>query len=124
MSRHGLPSGKAEGAALLLLAAALALAALVGVAWAAGFYRVARELRTPSWWWFLAALGGETVAYLGYALAYREVARVQRGPKLPHRGAAALVAAGFGPFVAGGGFRVDLHALRATGLREREARAK
>jgi uncharacterized membrane protein YbhN (UPF0104 family) len=122
--RHGLPKGKAEGAALLLLAALVALAALVGVAWAAGFYRVARELRTPSPLWFLVAVAGEALAYVGYALAYREVARVEAGPDLPHREAAALVAAGFGPFVAGGGFRVDLHALRATGLEEREARVK
>src|SRR4051794_11443263 len=116
MARHGLPEGKAEGAALLVLAGTLALAALVGVAWAAGFYRVAAELRTPAWWWFFVALGGESLASLGYALAYREVARVQAGPDLPRRGAVALVAAGFGPFVAGGGFHVDLHALRATGL--------
>jgi uncharacterized membrane protein YbhN (UPF0104 family) len=121
VARHGLPAGKAEGAALLLLAAGLALGALVGVAWAAGFYRVAAELKHPAPWWFLAALAGEAVAYVGYALAYREVARVESGPKLRRRGAAAIVAAGFGPFVAGGGFHLDRHALRATGLAEREA---
>jgi uncharacterized membrane protein YbhN (UPF0104 family) len=124
MARHGLPSGKAEGAALLVAAALLALGALVGVAWAAGFYDVAAELRTVQPWWFAVAFGGEALAYFGYTLAYREVARVESGPDLPHRGSAALVAAGFGPFVAGGGFHVDLHALRATGLEPREAKVK
>jgi uncharacterized membrane protein YbhN (UPF0104 family) len=124
MPRQGLPKGKVEGAALLLLAAGIAVAALAGVASAAGPYDVAAELRTAAPLWFLAAIGGEAVAYLGYARAYREVARVEAGPDLQHRDAAALVAAGFGPFVAGGGFHLDLHALRATGLEEREARVK
>jgi uncharacterized membrane protein YbhN (UPF0104 family) len=124
MARHGLPSGKAEGAALLVVAGILALGGLVGVAWAAGFYAVARELRGVQPWWFAVAFAGESLAYFGYTLAYREVARVESGPDLPHRGSAALVAAGFGPFVAGGGFHLDLHALRATGLEEREARVK
>src|SRR5690348_4400852 len=107
MARQGLPSGKAEGAALLVVAGLLALGALVGVAWAAGFYAVAEELRTVRPWWFAVALGGEALAYFGYTLAYREVARVESGPDLAHRGSAAIVAAGFGPFVAGGGFHVD-----------------
>lgn len=124
MARHGLPKGKLEGAALLLLAAILALAALVGVSWAAGFRDVAHGLRHARPAWLALAFGAETLAYLGYAVAYREVARVEEGPKFARRGAAALVAAGFGPFVAGGGFHVDLHALRATGLAEREARVR
>jgi uncharacterized membrane protein YbhN (UPF0104 family) len=124
MARQGLPSGKAEGAALLVVAGLLALGALAGVAWAAGFYSVAEELRTVRPWWFAVAFAGEALAYFGYTLAYREVARVESGPDLAHRGSAAIVAAGFGPFVAGGGFHVDLHALRATGLEEREAKVK
>jgi uncharacterized membrane protein YbhN (UPF0104 family) len=124
MARHGLPKGKLEGAALLLLAGALALAALVGVSWAAGFDGVLRVLREARPAWLALAFAGETLAYLGYAVAYREVARVEEGPRFARRGAAALVAAGFGPFVAGGGFHVDLHALRATGLAERGARIR
>ncbi len=85
---------------------------------------MARGLREARPAWLALAFGGETLAYLGYAVAYREVARVEEGPRFARRGAAALVAAGFGPFVAGGGFHVDLHALRATGLAEREARIR
>ena len=124
MSKHGLPQRKIEGAALVAAAAVLAFAASFGVAWTAGFDHVAHALIHPHWPWIFVALGGEVLAYLGYALAYREVARVDRGPEFRHRGAVALVAAGFAPFVAGGGFHVDLHALRRSGLPAREARVR
>jgi uncharacterized membrane protein YbhN (UPF0104 family) len=77
---------------------------------------------TPAW--IALAVAAEAVAYLGYAVAYREVARVEGGPVLPRAGAAALVAAGFGPFATGGGFHVDLQALRGTGIAEDDARAR
>lgn len=124
MAKHGLPQRKLEGAALVAAAAVLAFAASFGVAWAAGFDRVAHALTHPHWPWIFVALGGEALAYLGYALAYREVARVEGGAKLPPRGAVALVAAGFAPFVAGGGFHVDLHALLRSGVAPREARVR
>lgn len=124
MSEHGLPQRKVEGLALVVAAAALAVAASIGVAWSAGFDAVAHELTHPHWRWLVVALGGEAVAYLGYALAYREVARVEDGLRLPRRGTVALVAAGFAPFAAGGGFHVDLHALRRSGVEPREARVR
>jgi uncharacterized membrane protein YbhN (UPF0104 family) len=124
MARHGLPEHRTEGAALLLFAAALALAAALGVGWAAGFDNVARELRHLSPWWLAVALAGEAVAYLGYALAYREIVRVESGAQLQPRRAAALVAVGFAPFAPAGGFHVDLHALRRSGLDHTEARTR
>jgi hypothetical protein len=124
VSEHGLPQRKLEGAALVVAAAALAFAASFAVAWSAGFDRVADRLTGAHWEWMVIALGGEAVAYLGYALAYREVARVDEGPTLPRRGVVALVAAGFAPFVAGGGFHLDLLALRRSGLTLREARVR
>jgi uncharacterized membrane protein YbhN (UPF0104 family) len=66
----------------------------------------------------------EAVAYLGYMLAYREVARVEGGPTLPPTKTAALVATGFGPFIARGGFAVDLHAFRQECVSDREARVR
>jgi uncharacterized membrane protein YbhN (UPF0104 family) len=64
------------------------------------------------------------VAYAGYTAAYREVARLDRGAELDVPKAAALVAAGFGAFVHGGGFALDRTALRRAGLSERDARTR
>src|SRR5262249_11325011 len=55
-------------------------------------------------------------------LAYREVARVERGPKLGVMKLAAVVFTGFGVFVAHGGVSADFVALRGTGISRREAR--
>jgi uncharacterized membrane protein YbhN (UPF0104 family) len=81
-------------------------------------------LRDIHEWWFAAALGAEIVAYAGYMLAYREVARVEGGPQLEMPRIAALVSAGFGVFVPRGGFAADLDAFRNAGLGPREARAR
>ena len=70
------------------------------------------------------ALGCEVVAYLGYTFAYREVARVERGPELDMPKAAVMVTTGFGVFVEGGGFALDRAALERAGLSEQEARAR
>jgi uncharacterized membrane protein YbhN (UPF0104 family) len=50
--------------------------------------------------------------------------RAERGTALRHGQAAALVAVGFAPFVPAGGFHVDLHALRRSGLNHTEARTR
>jgi len=78
----------------------------------------------PHWIWFPAAIGGELLAYLGYTLAYREVAQAERGAELDVPKAAALVATGFGVFVQGGGFALDREALQRAGLTEDEARRR
>jgi hypothetical protein len=94
------------------------------VAWVAGFDHVAARLHSVEPIWFLVALGAEAVAYVGYVLSYREVARVDRGTKMSARTAVAAVTAGFGAFVARGGFAVDLHAFQPTGVTDREARVR
>jgi uncharacterized membrane protein YbhN (UPF0104 family) len=109
---------------LVAVAAALAAAALAGLAWVVGFGKVLRALVHPSWPWLAVALVGELVAYLGYTAAYREVARTEDGAELDVPKAAALVAAGFGVFVHGGGFALDREALKRAGLSEREARRR
>jgi uncharacterized membrane protein YbhN (UPF0104 family) len=108
----------------IALGGGLALAALVGVSWAAGFGAVGTTLRHVDAAWLPLALAAEAVAYIGYVLAYREVARVEGGPTLPHSRALALVATGFGVFVARGGFAVDLHAFRQECVDDREARVR
>jgi uncharacterized membrane protein YbhN (UPF0104 family) len=108
----------------IALGGALSVAAIVGVSWAAGFGAVADHLRHVDAIWLPLALAAEAVAYVGYVLAYREVARVEGGPRLAHSRALALVATGFGVFVARGGFAVDLHAFREECVDDREARVR
>src|SRR5256885_312148 len=113
-----------ELAAFIALGAALSATAIVGVAWAAGFGAVGERLRQVDASWLPLALAAEVLAYVGYVLAYREVARVEDGPSLPHSRALALVATGFGVFIARGGFSVDLHAFRQEFVDDREARVR
>src|SRR5215212_7204811 len=110
-----------EMVAFVVLGAALSAAAIVGVSWAAGFAAVAERLRHVDATWLPLALAAEVLAYVGYVLAYREVARVEDGPRLAHSRALALVATGFGVFIARGGFSVDLHAFRQEFVSDREA---
>jgi hypothetical protein len=105
-ARH-LEYGRRHMVAFVLLGAGLACAALGGVAWAAGFDRVADFLASPAWIWFPIALGGEIVAYIGYILAFHEVARIESKSRMRFLETVALVAAGFGMFIARGGFAVD-----------------
>ena len=113
-----------ELAAFIALGAALSAAAIIGVSWAAGFSAVADRLRHVDASWLPLAVAAEVLAYVGYVLAYREVARVEDGPSLPHTRALALVATGFGVFIARGGFSVDLHAFRQEFVDDREARVR
>ena len=115
---------RAESLFFVAASTAIALATLFAVAWAAGFGRVAHRIGEVNPIWFLVALGAEIVAYVGYVLSYREVSRVEEGPNMPARDALAAVSAGFGAFVAQGGFAVDLHAFRQAGVSDREARVR
>jgi uncharacterized membrane protein YbhN (UPF0104 family) len=113
-----------QHAMLIAVGAALALGALVGVSWAAGFQSVLDEFRRADWNWLPAAFAMEAGAYLGYIVAYREVARVEGGPTMGMGRAGAIVAAGFGVFVIRGGFVVDRHALEGAGISRRQARVR
>jgi uncharacterized membrane protein YbhN (UPF0104 family) len=109
---------------LMVVAAGLSAAALIGVAWAAGIGAVLHLLVHPRWLWLGVAVAGEFVGYLGYTAAYREVARAEDGAELGVPKSAALVSAGFGVFVHGGGFALDRAALQRAGLSEAEARRR
>jgi uncharacterized membrane protein YbhN (UPF0104 family) len=122
--RTHLERTRAESLLFVFASTGIALGALFAVAWAAGFGHVAARLHAVHPIWFLVALGAEAVAYVGYVLSYREVSRVEQGPEMPVRDALAAVTAGFGAFVAQGGFAVDLHAFRDTGISDREARVR
>lgn len=111
-------------AILVAVAAVLAAGALFGLASTVGIQLALTKLVHPAWPWLGAAVGGELLAYAGYTAAYREIACVEGGAELQVPKAAALVAAGFGVFIHGGGFALDRMALRRAGLSESEARRR
>jgi hypothetical protein len=102
----------------------IALGTLVAVSWVAGFDHVLDRLRAVDPVWFASAFGAQIVAYVGYVLAYREVARVEEGYEISTKDAVAAVTAGFGSFVARGGFAVDVHAFKQGGLSDHEVRTR
>jgi uncharacterized membrane protein YbhN (UPF0104 family) len=77
----------------------------------AGWHSVDDRLRPSLSLWFLLALAAEAVSFAGYVEAYRGVARVDGGTRLPLRRAIRLVAIGFGAFLAKGGGTLDAPAL-------------
>ena len=98
-------------AVFLVTGALLALGALVGVSWVAGFRQCWHALRDARWTPLVLAPAAVLVSHIGYTISYRAVARVADGPNLGTRDATALVVAGFGPFNPRGGFTVDSHAF-------------
>src|SRR5262245_32553923 len=109
---------------ILLVTGALALAAAMGLADMAGYNRLADAVQDVVPTWFAVCFGAQIVAYLGYVLAVRDVARVDGGPMLSLRLSMRTVVAGFGVFAAthaAGGFSVDYWTFRRSGLRRQEA---
>jgi len=124
LNKTSLERTRAESAVFMLWSAAIQVGTLVAMAWVAGYGRVWHQLREIDPVWLAAALGAEALAYVGYVLGYREVARVEDGEAIASMDAAAAVAAGFGPFVARGGFAIDVHAFKRIGLSDRDVRAR
>jgi hypothetical protein len=74
--------------------------------------------------WLLVALAAQPVAVFGYALAYRQMARVEGGPELHPAWAGALTAVGFGAFLVKGGFAFDYGMFRRSRLQPGEAQRR
>jgi uncharacterized membrane protein YbhN (UPF0104 family) len=106
-----------------LISLAIGLALLSGavglIGEIASYHRMWRALSDAQHGWFALCFAGEILAYLGYIMAYRDVARVADGPVLSGWTVTRIVVIGFGAFVVGstaGGLAVDYWALhRATG---------
>jgi uncharacterized membrane protein YbhN (UPF0104 family) len=112
---------------ILLVAGAFATAAAMGLADVAGYGRLVDAVQDVVPSWFSVCFAGEVVAYLGYVLAVRDIARVDGGPLLSLRLTTRTVVAGFGVFAAthaAGGFAVDYWTFRRSGLRRQEAVAR
>ena len=110
--------------ALVILATLLELAAGTGLAYVAGFSRVRAVLGTVNWVWVGVSAGALLVSFVGYYFAYLGIFRVEDGPSLPRRRMYAVVAAGFGGFLAHGGGVLDEYALKAAGADEPDAKAR
>jgi uncharacterized membrane protein YbhN (UPF0104 family) len=124
-SRHHLSSEAPELAGLVALAAVLYLGAAVGMAYVAGFSGVRRALEHPVWWWLPVSLAVVGLSFVGYYFGYRGVGTVEHGPDdLDTRARLAVVAAGFGGFLAHGGSALDDFVMRAAGASEREAKVR
>ena len=124
LRRHHLEHGRWELTFSIALGALLAFGALAGVAWVADFDTLGRLLSRPDWDWFPIALGAEAAAYLGYTLAYREIARVEDGRPLPLARLVGIVTSGFGIFIPRGGFAADYCLLVESGFTPPQARVR
>jgi uncharacterized membrane protein YbhN (UPF0104 family) len=115
---------RTESTVFVVASTVIALGTLTAVSWVAGFDHVVDRMQAVDPVWFASAFGAQILAYIGYVLAYREVARVEKGYDISTRNAVAAVTAGFGPFVARGGFAVDVHAFKQGGLSDHEVRTR
>lgn len=109
---------------VLFAAGAMALAAAIGLADMAGYDALVRAVHHLEPAWLIGCFAGQLVAYLGYVLAVRDVARVDDGPRLSLSLTTRTVLAGFGVYAAtraAGGFAVDYWALRRAGLKRDDA---
>lgn len=110
---------------MVLAAAGATIAAAVVLGSYAGWPRVLHLVYTShSSLWLGACFVGELVAYIGYALTLRDMARVDDGDEMSLELSAKTVVAGFGVFAAtraSGGFAVDYWAFRHTGASKRAA---
>ena len=119
LSDRPLPLVATAGAAAVLFLGALAVMSAI-----AGWSSVFSQFHLRLSFWFAFAFGAELAGFGGYVFAYRSVAAVERGPRLSLREATALVALGFGAFLAKGGAALDSKALstRRGGARDGEIR--
>ncbi len=110
---------------VVLVAAGATIVVSFVLASSAGWARIGRiAYAKHAWVWLAACLLGEVVAYVGYVLTLRDVARVDHGPEMDLSVSAKTVVAGFGVFAAtrgSGGFAVDYWALRREGAGRRDA---
>jgi hypothetical protein len=111
-------------AALVVIAVFLELAAGTGLAYLAGWFTVRAVLGDINWIWLAVLVGALLISFVGYYFAYQGIFRVEGGPGLPRRDMYAVVAAGFGGFLAHGGGALDQYALQTAGADEQQAKVR
>lgn len=121
LSAHHVHRRSTELGALVGLAAVLQMSAAVGMAYVAGFSAVASALARVSWPWLLGSVAAMGLSFVGYYFAYRGIYEVECGTRLKKQHMLAVVAGGFGGFLAHGGSALDDYALRSAGAEKRDA---
>jgi hypothetical protein len=125
LSHHHVAAKANRLVLLTVLAATFYVGAGVALAYVAGFDEVWRVAQHPHWLWLAASLAGVLLAFVGYYYGYCGVGTIEDGPDdLSHRDRLAVVAAGFGGFLAHGGTGVDSAVMRAAGASRREAKVR
>jgi hypothetical protein len=125
LSHHHVGAKPHRLALLTALAALLYVGGGLGLAYVAGFGKIWDAAQHPSWPWLAASLGGVALAFVGYYFGYRGVGKIEGGPDdLSHLDRLAVVAAGFGGFLAHGGTGVDRDVMRVAGGSKREAKVR
>lgn len=102
----------------LVAAAVLGFGALALIGQATNVGRAAHAVARANKAWFVGLLGGELVAYAGYTVGYRTIARACGGLLFPYWTTLRLVIASFGAYViasSAGGLGVDYWALHHGG---------
>jgi hypothetical protein len=102
--------------AAVILGAALAVAAMVAVAWDAGFHHVLHVVSGLNWKWLPLVAGLVAASHLGYVLAYRPIVCSIADSAVPVPRVGAAVVAGFGPLSPRPGFVLDSGLWRDAGL--------
>jgi putative heme transporter len=108
----------------IAVAALLVAGATAIVGEAADYHRLAQAATRASLAWLPLCACGELLAYAGYILAYRDVARVGGGPRLSPWTATRVVVLGFGAFAVGsgaGGLAADFWALHRASDRPHQS---
>ena len=116
-------TGKQRAVATVIAAVVLVVLVVLAVGKATSYARLADSVRGADWRWVPVCVAGEVLAYAGYILAYRDVARVDGGPRLGYGLITRVVATSFGAFVlsSAAGPAVDFWALRRAGAGRNEA---
>lgn len=113
---------------VVIAAAGTTVGVMIVLAEIGGWGRVSRVATgSHAWGWLVLCLLGEVVAYGGYILTIRDMARVDQCAEMSVSASAQTVVAGFGIFAAtrsSGGFAVDYWAFRKAGATEKEAGAR
>jgi uncharacterized membrane protein YbhN (UPF0104 family) len=102
----------------------LIVGAVAGIGQLADYHKMLRALEHAHKGWFALGLAGEITAYVGYVVAYRDVARAFGGPRFDYWTSTRVVIMGFGAFIAGSSFGtlgVDYWALSRAGEKPHQA---
>jgi hypothetical protein len=124
LSTHHVNRTRPQLIGLIALVAVLYVAAVVGMAYVAGFDSVRVRLENADWWWLVPSFAAIVVSFVGYYFAYRGLQRVEEGLQLDTPAQLAVVTAGFGGFLARGGTALDEFAMRAGGAGKRESKVR